>query len=144
VLVLPLVHSVGRVVLAPAWNFFGTGFNVLSADRQSSFGGDQHFFPRGPNEKISNNLVARPATHTTFDHTDSSGLAFRDIPVIVLSAGIQDWEEDPKLSQDHALKLNLQQKMAALSSRGSQRISAIADTGFHSTRPVLLSAQYKK
>lgn len=48
--------------------------------------------------------------------------AFGDIPVIVLSAGIQDWEEDPKLSQDHTLKLNLQQKMAALSSRGSQRI----------------------
>jgi hypothetical protein len=42
--------------------------------------------------------------------------------VIVLSAGIQDWEEDPKLSQDHILKLNFQQKMAALSSRGSQRI----------------------
>jgi hypothetical protein len=48
--------------------------------------------------------------------------AFGDIPVIVLSAGIQDWEEDPKLSQDHTLKLNLEQKMAALSSLGSQRI----------------------
>lgn len=48
--------------------------------------------------------------------------AFGDIPVIVLSAGIQDWEEDPKLSQDHTLKLNLQQKMATLSTRGSQRI----------------------
>jgi hypothetical protein len=44
------------------------------------------------------------------------------MPVIVLSAGIQDWEEDPKLSQDHTLKLNLQQKIAALSSRGSQVI----------------------
>jgi pimeloyl-ACP methyl ester carboxylesterase len=48
--------------------------------------------------------------------------AFGDIPVIILSAGIQDWEEDPQLSRDHTLKLRLQQKMAALSSRGSQRI----------------------
>lgn len=53
--------------------------------------------------------------------------SFGNIPVIVLSAGIQDWEEDPKLSQDHALKLNLQEKMASLSSRGSRRI--VADSG---------------
>jgi pimeloyl-ACP methyl ester carboxylesterase len=48
--------------------------------------------------------------------------ALGDIPVIVLSAGIQDREEDPKLSQDHTLKLTLQHTMAALSSRGSHRI----------------------
>jgi pimeloyl-ACP methyl ester carboxylesterase len=50
--------------------------------------------------------------------------AFGDIPVIVLSAGIQDQEEDPKLDHDHALKIRLQQGLAALSSRGSQRIVA--------------------
>lgn len=47
---------------------------------------------------------------------------FGDIPVIVLSAGVQDWEEDPKLDQDHALKLRLQRDLAARSTRGIQRI----------------------
>ena len=47
---------------------------------------------------------------------------FGDIPVNVLSAGLQDWEEDPKLDQDHALKLGLQQGLAALSTRGVQTI----------------------
>ena len=53
--------------------------------------------------------------------------SFGSIPTIVLSAGIQDWEEDPKLTQNHALKLNLQERIAALSSRGSRRI--VADSG---------------
>ena len=48
--------------------------------------------------------------------------AFGDIPVIVLSAGIQDQEEDPKLDHDPVLKIRLQRGLAALSSRGSQRI----------------------
>jgi len=37
-----------------------------------------------------------------------AGGRFGDIPVIVLSAGIQGWEEDPKLDNKHALKLKLQ------------------------------------
>jgi hypothetical protein len=41
---------------------------------------------------------------------------------MVLSAGIPDWEEDPKLDQDHALKLELQHNLAALSSHGVQTI----------------------
>ena len=47
---------------------------------------------------------------------------FGDIPVIVLSAGVQDWEEDPKLDHDHALKLRLQHDLAALSPQGIQRV----------------------
>ena len=69
--------------------------------------------------------------------------AFGEIPVIVLSAGIQDWEEDPMLAQDHALKLSLQQKIAALSSRGSRRI--VGDSGhwipFHAPNSVVSAVQ---
>jgi hypothetical protein len=43
-------------------------------------------------------------------------------PVIVLSAGIQDWEEDPKLDNDHALKLKPQHGLAALSAQGIQKL----------------------
>jgi pimeloyl-ACP methyl ester carboxylesterase len=53
--------------------------------------------------------------------------AFGSIPVIVLSAGIQDQEEDPKLDHNHALKLELQRKIAELSVRGVQRI--VGDSG---------------
>jgi pimeloyl-ACP methyl ester carboxylesterase len=48
--------------------------------------------------------------------------AFGDIPVIVLTAGIQDQEEDPKLDGDHALKVALHEKLARLSSRGAHVI----------------------
>jgi pimeloyl-ACP methyl ester carboxylesterase len=48
--------------------------------------------------------------------------AFGDIPLIVLSAGIQDREEDSKLDHNHVLKLELQHQLAALSARGIQRI----------------------
>src|SRR5262249_20048299 len=47
---------------------------------------------------------------------------FGDIPVLVLSAGIQDQEEDPKLDHDHALKLELHRRLASLSTRGTQLI----------------------
>jgi hypothetical protein len=47
---------------------------------------------------------------------------FGDIPVIVLSAGIQDWEEDPKLDNNHPLKLKLQRGLAALSTQGVQKL----------------------
>lgn len=47
---------------------------------------------------------------------------FGNIPVEVLSAGIQDQEEDPKLDHDHDLKMALHEKLAALSSRGQQII----------------------
>jgi len=48
--------------------------------------------------------------------------SFGDIRVQVLSAGIQDQEEDPKLDHDHDLKMALHEKLAALSSRGQQII----------------------
>jgi pimeloyl-ACP methyl ester carboxylesterase len=47
---------------------------------------------------------------------------FGDIPAIVLSAQLQDWEEDPKLDQDYALKLKLQHNLSALSTHGIQKI----------------------
>ena len=46
---------------------------------------------------------------------------FSNTPVVVLSAGIQDQEEDPKLDHDHALKLQLQRRLADLSRRGMQQ-----------------------
>jgi pimeloyl-ACP methyl ester carboxylesterase len=46
--------------------------------------------------------------------------SFGSIPVMVLSAGIQDHEEDPKLDQDQPLKLELQRNLANLSTRGVQ------------------------
>jgi pimeloyl-ACP methyl ester carboxylesterase len=48
--------------------------------------------------------------------------SFGDIPVVVLSAGIQDQEEDPKLDSDQPLKLELQHKLAGLSTQGKQVI----------------------
>jgi hypothetical protein len=38
--------------------------------------------------------------------------------MVVLSAGIQDQEEDPQLVHDHVLKLELHEKLAQRSSRG--------------------------
>lgn len=45
---------------------------------------------------------------------------FGDIPVIVLSAGILDQEEDEKLDHDHGWKMTLHARLAQLSSRGRQ------------------------
>jgi predicted ATPase len=42
--------------------------------------------------------------------------------VVVLSAGIQDQEEDPKLDHSHELKIELHAKLAGLSTRGQQII----------------------
>jgi len=55
------------------------------------------------------------------EQTRAAG-AFGDIPVVVLSAGIQDQEEDPELDHDHSLKLKLQVKLAGLSTRGEQLV----------------------
>ena len=52
---------------------------------------------------------------------------FGDIPVVVLSAGIQDQEEDPKLDHDHLLKLELHRRLANLSTHGTHLI--VADSG---------------
>jgi pimeloyl-ACP methyl ester carboxylesterase len=49
---------------------------------------------------------------------------FGEIPVVVLSAGIQDREEDPQLDHNHALKLELHQKLAVLSTHGRQIVVA--------------------
>lgn len=48
-----------------------------------------------------------------------AGNCFGDLPLVVLSAGIQDQEEDPKLDHDHALKLQLHDRLTHLSSRGT-------------------------
>jgi len=45
------------------------------------------------------------------------------LPVTVLSAGIQDQEEDPKLDHDHALKLTLHERLARSSSFGEHVIA---------------------
>jgi hypothetical protein len=75
-------------------------------------------------EGIFNHLVAsgkEPPLWICGEQARAVG-RFGDIPVIVLSAGIQDWEEDPKLDNDHALKLKLQHGLAALSAQGIQKL----------------------
>ena len=52
---------------------------------------------------------------------------FGDIPVVVLSAGIQDQEEDPKLDHDHEWKLELHRRLASLSTHGEQIV--VPDSG---------------
>lgn len=47
-----------------------------------------------------------------------AGSCYGDLPITVLSAGIQDQEEDPKLDHDHAWKLELHERLARLSTRG--------------------------
>ncbi|MBV8811356.1 MAG: alpha/beta fold hydrolase, partial [Acidobacteriaceae bacterium] len=47
---------------------------------------------------------------------------FGNVPVVVLSAGIQDQEEDPELDQHHDFKMTLHAKLAGLSKRGKQVI----------------------
>ena len=47
---------------------------------------------------------------------------FGDIPLEVLSAGIQDQQEDAKLDADNALKLALHRKLAGFSKKGTQII----------------------
>jgi pimeloyl-ACP methyl ester carboxylesterase len=48
-----------------------------------------------------------------------AGSCYGDVPIVVLSAGIQDQEEDPKLDHDHAWKLQLHERLAHLSTRGT-------------------------
>jgi pimeloyl-ACP methyl ester carboxylesterase len=47
---------------------------------------------------------------------------YGDLPLVVLSAGIQDQEEDPKLDHEHALKLQLHEALAHHSTRGSHLV----------------------
>jgi pimeloyl-ACP methyl ester carboxylesterase len=47
-----------------------------------------------------------------------AGACYDSLPMVVLSAGIQDQEEDPKLDHDHALKLRLHDRLAHRSTRG--------------------------
>lgn len=51
-----------------------------------------------------------------------AGNCLGDLPVTVLTAGIQDQEEDPKLDHNHALKVQLHDRLAHLSSRGIHTI----------------------
>ena len=53
-----------------------------------------------------------------------AGSCYGDLPIVVLSAGIQDQEEDPKLDHDHSWKLQLHERLAHLSSRGKQVVVA--------------------
>jgi hypothetical protein len=52
---------------------------------------------------------------------------YGDLPLVVLSAGIQDQEEDPKLDHDHAWKLQLHAALARRSSRGAHVV--VAESG---------------
>jgi pimeloyl-ACP methyl ester carboxylesterase len=52
---------------------------------------------------------------------------YGDLPLVVLSAGIQDQEEDPKLDHDHDRKLGLHAALARRSTRGSHVI--VAESG---------------
>jgi pimeloyl-ACP methyl ester carboxylesterase len=52
---------------------------------------------------------------------------YGDLPLVVLSAGIQDQEEDPKLDHDHARKLQLHAALARRSSRGTHVV--VAESG---------------
>jgi|SRR5215469_5242923 len=53
-----------------------------------------------------------------------AGSCYGDLPLTVLSAGIQDQEEDPKLDHDHPRKLQLHERLAHLSTRGRQVVVA--------------------
>jgi pimeloyl-ACP methyl ester carboxylesterase len=83
-----------------------------------------------------------------------AGNCFGDLPMVVLSAGIQDQEEDPKLDHDHDWKLRLHERLAHLSTHGKHVVvpnsghdipdeapdaivAAIREI-LHPTRPVIL------
>jgi pimeloyl-ACP methyl ester carboxylesterase len=51
-----------------------------------------------------------------------AGTCYGSMPMVVLSAGIQDQEEDQKLDHDHAWKMRLHEQLAHLSTRGEQVI----------------------
>lgn len=51
-----------------------------------------------------------------------AGSCYGNMPMIVLSAGIQDQEEDPKLDHDHGWKMRLHERLAHLSTAGEQVI----------------------
>ena len=52
---------------------------------------------------------------------------YGDLPLVVLSAGIQDQEEDPKLDHDHDRKLQLHEALAHRSSSGTHVV--VAESG---------------
>ncbi|HWH57909.1 MAG TPA: alpha/beta hydrolase [Terriglobales bacterium] len=51
-----------------------------------------------------------------------AGSCYGKMPMIVLSAGIQDQEEDPKLDHNHGWKMQLHERLAHLSSAGEHVI----------------------
>ena len=53
-----------------------------------------------------------------------AGSCYGDMPMMVLSAGIQDQEEDPKLDHNHSLKLQLHERLAHASTRGQHVVVA--------------------
>lgn len=53
-----------------------------------------------------------------------AGSCYGDLPLVVLSAGVQDQEEDPKLDHDHDRKLRLHERLAHLSAAGTHVIVA--------------------
>jgi pimeloyl-ACP methyl ester carboxylesterase len=69
---------------------------------------------------------------------------FGSIPVVVLSAGIQDQEEDPKLDHDHDWKLRLHAKLAGLSTRGTQITVENSGHQIPSTSPAAVIAAVRK
>lgn len=53
-----------------------------------------------------------------------AGSCYGNLPLVVLSAGVQDQEEDPKLDHDHDRKLRLHERLAHLSAAGTHVIVA--------------------
>ncbi len=51
-----------------------------------------------------------------------AGACYRDLPMVVLSAGIQDQEEDPKLDHNHTWKMQLHDRLAHDSTAGEHGI----------------------
>ena len=75
--------------------------------------------------------------------TEAAAWNLRDIPLIVLTAGQDEWEPDfpAEAAQRYAqVWLDLQCEMAALSTRGQQRLVADSDHLIHLRRPDLVLA----
>jgi pimeloyl-ACP methyl ester carboxylesterase len=71
----------------------------------------------------------------------------RDIPLLVLTAGQDEWEPDfpPDLARRYAqVWLDLQKEMAALSTRGQQRLVADSDHLIHVRRPDVVIAAIRE
>jgi hypothetical protein len=69
-----------------------------------------------------------------------AGTCFGDLPLVVLSAGIQDQEEDPKLDHDHDWKLRLHERLAHLSTNGKDVVVPNSGHDIPGTAPDAIAA----